>query len=44
MMKKVKAIITVAVLGSVVAFGLSHVSSNTDQQAIIKVAESAIFG
>jgi len=43
-MKKVKAIITIAVLGSVVAFGVTHVSSNANQQATMKVAESAIFG
>ncbi|WP_263431646.1 MULTISPECIES: hypothetical protein [Bacillus] len=43
-MKKVKALIAIAILGSVVAFGLSNTSTLTDEQATMKVAENAIFG
>ena len=43
-MKKVKAMIAVAVLGSFIIFGFSNISANTDEQATMKIAENAIFG
>ncbi|WP_274381180.1 hypothetical protein [Bacillus paralicheniformis] len=43
-MKKVKAMIAIAVLGSVIIFGFSNNSANTDEQATMKIAENAIFG
>ncbi|WP_271725605.1 hypothetical protein [Bacillus paralicheniformis] len=43
-MKKVKAMIAIAVLSSVIIFGFSNISAKTDEQATMKIAENAIFG